>query len=82
MEVLTQNWIERQDAPFPDFAVNKKCWDYEAILAWKEENRVLDVERRFEELRPPNGTILESLPPVVAETWEEIERRRRANLTM
>lgn len=73
MELLTQNWIERQNAPFPDFAVNKKCWDYEAILDWKDENRVLDIERRFGELKPLEGIVREPLPPLVAETWEAIE---------
>lgn len=81
MELLTQNWIERQYAPFPDFAINKKCWDYEAILSWKEQHRVLDIEERFDELRPPNGTVAEPLPPLVSETWEIIEARRRESVT-
>ena len=76
MEFITQNWIERQNAPFPDFAVNKKCWDYEAILRWKEEHRVSGIEERFDELRPPMGAVLEPLPPLVAETWEVIDRAR------
>ena len=76
MEFITQNWIERQNAPFPDFAVNKKCWDYEAILRWKEEHRVRGIEERFDELRPPMGAVLEPLPPLVAETWEVIDRAR------
>lgn len=76
MELLTHNWIERQNAPFPDFGVNKKCWDYEAILDWKEKNRVLDVERRFEELKPLEGTAREPLPPLVDETWQIIEENK------
>jgi Mycotoxin biosynthesis protein UstYa len=73
LELLTQNWIERQNAPFPDFGINKKCWDYEAILDWKERNRVLDIENRFKELKPPAGAVREPLPPLVAETWDIIE---------
>ena len=75
MEFLTQNWIERQHLPFPDFAINKKCWDYEAILRWKEEHRVLDIEARFNELRPPPDAVIMPLPPLVAETWEIIDRQ-------
>ncbi|KAL3417459.1 hypothetical protein PVAG01_11459 [Phlyctema vagabunda] len=73
MELLTQNWIERQSAPFPDFGIKKKCWDYEAILKWKDEHRIKDIEDRFTELRPPAGTVREPLPPLVAETWQIIE---------
>jgi hypothetical protein len=76
MEFLTQIWIERQNAPFPDFAVNKKCWDYEAILRWKDKHRARDVEARFNELKPPAWVVPEPLPPLVAETWEIVDSRR------
>lgn len=75
MEMLTHNWIPRQDAPFPDFAVNKKCWDYETLLSWKEENRMRGVEERFKELRPPKGTVRVEMPELVRETWDIIDRK-------
>ncbi len=34
---------------------------------------MLDMERRFKELKPPEGTTREPLPPLVAETWEMIK---------
>lgn len=76
-ELITHNWIEQQNAPFPDFALNKKCWDYEAMLRWKEKNRHRDVEAKFKELKPPAGTVPLPLPPLVQETSDEEERRRK-----
>jgi hypothetical protein len=78
-ELITHNWIEKQNLPFPDFGVNKKCWDYEALLGWKEKNRHRDVEEKFEEMKPPQGTKQLPLPPLQQETWDEILRRKHAN---
>lgn len=38
LDVLTFNWMETQDWPFPDFFVNRQCRDFDAIVKWQDEN--------------------------------------------
>lgn len=38
LDVLTFNWMETQEWPFPDFYVNHQCRDFEAIVEWQEEH--------------------------------------------
>ena len=39
-EILTLNWIEEADYPFPDFSVNRQCRDFDALLKWQEDHAV------------------------------------------
>ncbi|GAW21839.1 hypothetical protein ANO14919_113650 [Xylariales sp. No.14919] len=38
LDVVTFNWKETQNVPFPDFNLNKKCTDAETLIEWQEEN--------------------------------------------
>lgn len=40
LDVITFNWMETEDLPFPDFNVNHRCRDFDAIVKWQEEHTV------------------------------------------
>ncbi|KAH7082624.1 hypothetical protein BKA63DRAFT_403231, partial [Paraphoma chrysanthemicola] len=42
-DIITQPWVEGQSHPFPDFNVNKKCRNFDALLEWHEENMITDM---------------------------------------
>ena len=46
-EMLTLNWIEEADYPFPDFNVNRQCRDFEALMQWQEA-RAVDTKKILE----------------------------------
>ena len=37
-EMITMTWMEEQENPWPDFNIQKKCIDFEALKAWRDEN--------------------------------------------
>lgn len=40
VDVYPSVWMDAQKYPFPDFNIDKKCRDFDALLAWQEENSV------------------------------------------
>ncbi|KAL9611120.1 MAG: hypothetical protein Q9167_004224 [Letrouitia subvulpina] len=54
LSTITHNWVQGQIHPFPDFGINKKCRDFEAVLEYQTENHV-DFET-YKWLRRPEGT--------------------------
>lgn len=52
VDVYTHFWADAQYNAFPDFSLNHKCRDFEAILKWQEENSVPVPE--FEVIRRPD----------------------------
>ncbi|KAG8670808.1 hypothetical protein FPOAC2_04111 [Fusarium poae] len=40
LDIITFNWVETQTNPFPDFAVNHQCRDFETIYEWQDKNSV------------------------------------------
>ncbi|KAK1969087.1 hypothetical protein LY78DRAFT_745305 [Colletotrichum sublineola] len=53
-DIITQSWVEGQLHPFPDFNINKKCNNFDAILAWHEDTMIND-SARFATMRIPPG---------------------------
>ncbi|KAI5463888.1 hypothetical protein BGZ63DRAFT_506579 [Mariannaea sp. PMI_226] len=51
VDLYTHRWIDAQIHAFPDFNIDHKCRDFDAILAWQEEHAV-PVEK-FAEVRAP-----------------------------
>lgn len=51
--MYTYVWMESQKTPYPDFYVNKKCRDFEALKKWRDENG-LDINRTSL-IRKPEG---------------------------
>ncbi|KAK9418664.1 putative Tat pathway signal sequence [Seiridium unicorne] len=43
-EITFFNWVEGQEAPQPDFAVNRVCRDYDAMIDWYEGNLIRNWE--------------------------------------
>lgn len=70
VELLTYNWVERQDNPFPDFDINKKCWDYEKLLSWQEENRVPNMTKKmWRAMQRPNDVTALPVPLLMLEAY-------------
>ena len=40
VDVITLDWVEGQQHPFPDFSINRKCVNFDAILEWQEKHAV------------------------------------------
>jgi hypothetical protein len=53
-DIITQPWVDGQLHPFPDFNINKKCKDFDAILAWHDDTMITD-KARFAAMRIPPG---------------------------
>ncbi|KAI1277741.1 hypothetical protein F5Y07DRAFT_398294 [Xylaria sp. FL0933] len=56
-ELLTMNWIEEVDYPFPDFSINKQCRDFETLLDWQAE-RAVDMDQWMNMTKPRDVTII------------------------
>ncbi|SPQ23037.1 457e02ec-0751-4628-9db1-f6dab1287fee [Thermothielavioides terrestris] len=52
-DVYTHVWTDTLEHPFPDFNIQHRCKDYDAVLAWQRHN-ALD-EGAFVDLRRPEG---------------------------
>lgn len=39
-EVLTLSWMHNRTMPWPDFSLNRKCRDFDALVEWNKENSV------------------------------------------
>lgn len=59
-EVLTLAWVEDRDIPWPDFSVNRKCRDFNALMQWQESN-VLDADK-FDAMPVPKGAFVWPAP--------------------
>ena len=56
MDLVTNNWVQPLDLPWPDFNVQHMCRNHDAILAWQEANQFDDDQ--FDALRKPEGAKL------------------------
>lgn len=52
VDMYTHFWMDAQVHAFPDFNIDHKCRDFDAILAWQEENAVPLEEAS--KVRPPD----------------------------
>ncbi|KAH7355385.1 hypothetical protein BKA65DRAFT_582307 [Rhexocercosporidium sp. MPI-PUGE-AT-0058] len=64
-DLITLQWMETQDNPFPDFSINHRCRDFNALVDWREKNAV-DMEK-WDEMTKPVGVKEVPLPE---EYWE------------
>lgn len=51
--MTTYMWLETQEKPFPDFSVNRKCTNFDALEQWRNENAV-DIDQ-VAQVRKPEG---------------------------
>jgi hypothetical protein len=59
-EVLTLAWVEDRDIPWPDFSVNRKCRDFQALVDWQRSNAV-DPEK-FDKMPVPKNAFVWPAP--------------------
>jgi hypothetical protein len=70
-DMITHNWMETQDYPFPDFAINKKCKDHSKILEWQTKERISSEMWMEMSLRGPQpGEAVLHLPPKL-KAWSQ-----------
>ncbi|KUJ06686.1 uncharacterized protein LY89DRAFT_602677, partial [Mollisia scopiformis] len=53
-DMITLNWIEEAEYPFPDFGVNKQCRDFEAVMEWQDA-RAVDTDTLLNMSKPTEG---------------------------
>ena len=66
VDVYPHFWADAQDNAFPDFSINHKCRDFEAILDWHDKHAVTLEE--FGALRRPPGM----QPRVMSHEFKEV----------
>ncbi|KAG4438818.1 hypothetical protein IFR05_005709 [Cadophora sp. M221] len=66
-DLITLQWMETQDNPFPDFSINHQCRDFNALVDWRERNAV-DM-KKWDEMRKPVGVKEVPLPEGYWETF-------------
>ncbi|KAJ6018703.1 hypothetical protein N7522_000770 [Penicillium canescens] len=59
-EVLTLDWVEGRQAPWPDFSVNRKCRDFNALVDWQHNNAV-DADK-FDAVSAPKDAFVWPAP--------------------
>ncbi|KAI0913248.1 hypothetical protein F4823DRAFT_631597 [Ustulina deusta] len=67
VDIVTFNWRESQDEPFPDFEIKKQCRDFEAIVEWQKEKQLDDTIERWKALQKPVDAKQRKMPPGLAE---------------
>lgn len=67
VDIVTFNWRESQDDPFPDFEIRKQCRDFDAVVEWQRENQIDDTIERWKALEKPAGARQKDIPPGLAE---------------
>ncbi|KAI0525967.1 hypothetical protein F5B22DRAFT_261893 [Xylaria bambusicola] len=67
VDIVTFNWREKEDEPFPDFEVRKQCRDFDAILEWQDKMKLDDTIERWKALQKPVDAKQRELPPGLAE---------------
>ena len=70
-DVVTYNWVEGKPKPVPDFNINKKCRDFEGLLEWQNEHKLMDPREKWDDIEMPMG--FEPLPTDMSGVLEEEE---------
>ncbi|RYC60887.1 hypothetical protein CHU98_g5324 [Xylaria longipes] len=62
VDIVTFNWRESQNEPFPDFEIRKQCRDFEAIVDWQREKKLNDTIERWKALAKPDNAKQRQMP--------------------
>ncbi|KAM3462188.1 hypothetical protein NHJ6243_004285 [Beauveria neobassiana] len=54
LNLVTRNWREGAEYPFPDFSIDKYCINYEKLLVWHKEVG-LDIDNYIATMKKPKG---------------------------
>lgn len=60
MHLITYDWVDGWDYPWPDFSTNQFCRDYKSVHEW-EKARVANTDTAGGMLKPAN-TVTRKLP--------------------
>lgn len=78
LDIITFNWVEKHKAPFPDFDITRKCWDFDQLMAWQDDQRLQAINsERWKELHIPDGVVPNPSPLLNEETlnhtWPDVK---------
>ena len=72
VDVITHNWVESQRHPFPDFSINHKCRDFEAVRKWSAKDKI-ETKDMVENMEIPEDAVVLPLDQQLLELLNEIE---------
>lgn len=52
--VHKDSWVDPAEKPWPDFNLQKKCRNFEALIDWVTKNEIPDGEQKRVQLRMPH----------------------------
>ncbi|KAI0480009.1 hypothetical protein F4859DRAFT_478102 [Xylaria cf. heliscus] len=67
VDIVTFNWRESQNDPFPDFAVRKQCRDFEAVVELQRKKKLNNAIERWLALEKPADAKQREIPPGLAD---------------
>lgn len=62
--IISHNWVHNErfskskTMPFPDYNLVKKCRNFDALLEWTIDRRVLDWRSKWQQLQVPDDAIV------------------------
>jgi hypothetical protein len=63
---VTYTWVKDNREPYPDFAVNRQCRDFEALVQWREEHMIPNIQEKGKDYTvPPNAPERPPIPGFV-----------------
>ncbi|RYP35510.1 hypothetical protein DL767_003764 [Monosporascus sp. MG133] len=65
VDMITFNWVEEWDQPFPDFANHKVCRDFDALLEWVNANAMESEVFQKMKSPPPGYAVLPAPGPAL-----------------
>ena len=54
VDLITFNWMETQERPFPDFNIKHQCRDFETVRRW-QENNAIEMEKWIAMKKPEDA---------------------------
>lgn len=54
LDMFSYHWIENHERPFPMFAINRQCIDFETLKEWRLKNTI-DIDKFKKIVRKPEG---------------------------
>ncbi|KAK5994497.1 hypothetical protein PT974_04974 [Cladobotryum mycophilum] len=73
LELITFNWVEEHELPFPDFDIKRKCWSFDRLKEWQDKHRIEAVNtEQWQKLKLPNGVTRDPAPQLLKEELDVI----------
>ena len=62
LHIITYNWVEHVDYPWPDFSVSRQCRSWDNILDWIKPRTTHTKEKNGLLLRPEDAAVKDVNP--------------------